>query len=324
MLGHDALEKLQFSFELAAFIVCLLLVIIQQCFLNYYFIHFTEEKQWFWWVAIDAIVVVVMIWLIIFAIKYNRQHKKQFTSADADVPYAFAAWAIYAIVLSIKMALIFRLIVNKMDKNDSFGFRTLQIILGLSAIIFLFLVWSHHYTTHNSPRQIYLNYLSSSVTLDIIDSISFLQLLNDNAIGASANDNQFLQCTILFFACLNFILPTFALLKLRDGKKLLLRWVPLPYDKFYTLLYFLTVNVPYFVIRLYFWAKTNNDVSIFVIKNVVMVLLAIREVWLAFLHWKQNKVGFCENMDKNDNISTLSIMTRYSSAANSKITPQAW
>lgn len=50
-----------------------------------------------------------------------------------------------------------------------------------------------------------------------------------------------MRITVLFFACLNFVLPTFALFKLRYSKGLP-SWVCLPYEKLYTLVYFLVVN----------------------------------------------------------------------------------
>jgi hypothetical protein len=55
--------------------------------------------------------------------------------------------------------------------------------LAMSALIFLFLVEAHHYTQLNSPRQMYLAYLESAITLDILDSIIFLNLLWDSKVG---------------------------------------------------------------------------------------------------------------------------------------------
>lgn len=60
----------------------------------------------------------------------------------------------------------------------------LQLTLSLTAVIFLLMVESHHYTQLASPRQLYLTYLATAVTLDILDSILFLDLLWDTRVGS--------------------------------------------------------------------------------------------------------------------------------------------
>lgn len=323
VMSHRLFGKLQFSFDLASFFVCLMLSVVQQSLLDYYFVHYTHEKHWLWLVVADAAVVAVMIWLVIFALKHNRRSMNECCTEDADLPYAYLVWAIYSIVLSVKIALIYRLFAEQIAANrETFGIRTLQLILSLSAIVFLFLVLSHHYTTHNSPRQTYLNYLSSTVSFDVIDSVSFLQLLTNDATKQSLNEETYaLKHVILFFACFNFVLPTFALLKLRYSKRFPI-WMPLPDEKMYGLLYYLSVNAPYLAIRCYIWGTSDTEVSAFIIKNIIMVLLGVRELWLAILYWKQKKGVFCRNIDKNTVYTTSS--TRESSASSSRIFPLAW
>lgn len=285
------LAKLQLSLELTSFFLCLITIIGQLGLLDYYFVDYLNDKLWLLWIIADVAVLAVMVWLLVIAIKYNRRCMKERCTDDANVKFAFVAWFVYSIVLSAKIAVILRTFADQIKGEKLFGPTAFKIILALSAIIFLFLVLSHHYTQLNSPRQMYLSYLASSVTLDVIDSVLFLQLLIDPDQGKETVDNNFaLQISILVLACFNFILPTFALFKLRYSRGLP-RWVPLPYEKLYTLFYFLTVNVPYLVIRAYVWKKDRNDVSIFIVKNVIMVILAFREVWVSFLAWKQSRAA---------------------------------
>uniref|UniRef100_A0A915JZ18 Uncharacterized protein n=1 Tax=Romanomermis culicivorax TaxID=13658 RepID=A0A915JZ18_ROMCU len=157
----------------------------------------------------------------------------------------------------------------------------------------------------NSPRQTYLSYLASGITLDVIDSVLFLQLLIDPELKDSSKKHTFLPGAIIFFACFNFVLPTFALFKLRYTRRLP-HWMPLPYEKLYTLFYFLTVNLPFLIIRAYVWQKDKNDVSIFIVKNFVMVILAFREVWVSYLQWKENGGYFTKKHNKNDDSSASS------------------
>jgi hypothetical protein len=58
-----------------------------------------------------------------------------------------------------------------------FGRNIFKLNLALAAVVFLFLVEAHHYTQLNSPRQLYLSYLENAITLDLLDSIYFLDLL---------------------------------------------------------------------------------------------------------------------------------------------------
>ena len=99
-----------------------------------------------------------------------------------------------------------------------------------------------------------------------------------------------LEIAILALACFNFVLPTFALLKLRF--KRMPRYVPLPYEKLYSLLYVSMVNIPYLVIRSYLWRFVNDhDVSIFLVKNAIMIYLAVRELWTRLQYWRAKKAG---------------------------------
>ncbi len=203
-----------------------------------------------------------------------------FLLSDANIRFAFFAWFAYSCVLAGKVAVTFRLYESKIDTNSEnlFGQHTYKLTLGLAAVIFLLLVESHHYTVLNSPRQLYLTYLATNVTLDLLDSVYFLELLWNKEALKIIKENFALEITILVFACLNFILPTFALMKLRFRKYP--TWCPLPYPVLYGFFYVLLVNVPYLVIRSFLWYNIKeHDVSIFLIKNAIMIYLGLREVW---------------------------------------------
>lgn len=98
--------------------------------------------------------------------------------SDANIKYAFIGWFVYALLLAGKCATTFCLYYNEIPVNeDLFGRHVFKLNLALAAIVFLFLVEAHHFTQYNSPRQLYLTYLESAITLDIIDSVYFLNLL---------------------------------------------------------------------------------------------------------------------------------------------------
>jgi len=282
--------------DVICFILCLLITIGQMAILDFYFLHYMKDDIWYAWIAGDALVIIVYIALLVVAIKYNQRCMNEVCTSDANIQYAFLGWLVYSGVLVGKVVVTFRTfykdlrVTPPVDSNDGleayFGQHTYKLTLALSAIIFLLLVEAHHYTQLNSPRQLYLTYLSSVITLDLLDSIMFLELLWDRRVRGFIDFP--LEISILVFACLNFVLPTFALLKLRFRK--MPRWLPLPYEKLYALIYVLVVNVPYLVIRAWVWRHVeDHDTSIFIIKNVIMIYLAIREVWTKFQLHRQKK-----------------------------------
>jgi len=196
------------------------------------------------------------------------------------------------------LATCFRLFYDQLppsgpDHNDKlFDDHLFRLGLSLSILIFLFLLESHHYTPVLSPRQLYITYLVTAICLDLVDTIYFLDLLWQ-AMKDNWNLQLWLDITILALACVNFILPTFALMKLRFGR------FPkyfLVSDKVWALLYVLLVNGPYLGIRIYLYVLLefekrgkHYDASIFMIKNVAMIYLAIRELWTRLHYWRQKR-----------------------------------
>ncbi len=73
---------------------------------------------------------------------------------------------------------------NFMTMDSIFGKHTYRLILSLSCPIFLLLVEAHHYTKLNSPRQLYLSHLVGGVTMDILDTIFFMDLLWLDKVGS--------------------------------------------------------------------------------------------------------------------------------------------
>lgn len=124
---------------------------------------------------------------------------------------------------------------------------------------------AHHYTPLGSPRQLYITYLMTAISLDILDTVSFVDLLWQNKVcpfptipplfhttynyecASSIRIFQefdwnlpfWLEITILCIASSNFILPTFALLKLNFGRN---QRILLISDRFWSFLYVVLVS----------------------------------------------------------------------------------
>lgn len=293
--------------KLISLLICFVLMLIQLGFLNFYFIKYTAEPRWYCWILADLLVVGVMLYLIIHAILYNYRCLNGACASEANLQYAFVGWLVYSCVVSAKILTAVYVYAGLITISHEFGLQAYRLTLSASAVIFLMLVLSHHYHKLNSPRQTYISYLASAVTLDILDSILFLDLLYNPKLTGFITGG--LRAAVVIFACVNFVLPTFGLLKLRYGTSLP-HLAFLPYEKLYNMLYFMLVNIPYLgnnwlliislftnakcpilVIRIYLVQYVEDfNVNIFITKNVIGTVVGIRELWMSYLLYKESQL----------------------------------
>ncbi|KAJ1353866.1 hypothetical protein KIN20_010632 [Parelaphostrongylus tenuis] len=88
-------------------------------------------------------------------------------------------------------------------------------------------------------------------------------------------------------------MPTFALLKLRFGRYPRLLYVN---DKIWGLIYVLIVNGPFLGLRIYLYVLLeveqrgrHYDLSLFAVKNIAMIYLALREIWTRLQYWRMKR-----------------------------------
>ncbi|KIH64900.1 hypothetical protein ANCDUO_04781 [Ancylostoma duodenale] len=192
-----------------------------------------------------------------------------------------------------KQAHEFDLPPGPLDNNDKlFDDHLFKLGLSLSVLIFLFMLEAHHYTPLMSARQLYITYLSTAICLDLVDNIYFLDLLWQS-FKDSWNLPLWLDITILTVASVNFVMPTFALLKLRFGRYPRLLYIS---DKVWSLLYVLIVNGPFLGLRIYLYVLLevqqkgrHYDFSLFAVKNVAVIYLAMRELWTRLQYWRMKR-----------------------------------
>lgn len=111
------------------------------------------------------------------------------------------------------------------------------------------------------------------VYLDVMDAVQLLFLLKDPS--GQMTKSQ-LQHGVVAVACLNLILPTFVLAMslCKCSDKCLKIW------KF---VYSLTVNLSMVIVRASGWHQQSGDVSVFLVKNVVVLLIILKELWRLFV-----------------------------------------
>ncbi|XP_013790547.1 uncharacterized protein LOC106474402 [Limulus polyphemus] len=213
------------------------------------------------------------------------------------LPSCYMVWILYSLLVITKIILLFKLeIPQNLDVSSSrFSPQLLKLLLAASAVVFLLLVESHHESDSQSARQSYINLLSASTTFEIFDSVTFLGILftNESRIVLPLG----LFNGILALSCINFILPTIALYKL-SLSAFGLKPVSLGLSLLYKFAHLFLVNVPYLWIRVHLWTFFDRDISLFLMKNIIAIVILIRLSIPEVILWWQLQREKSENDDK--------------------------
>ena len=244
--------------------------------LNYYMAVHKSVWYWLWSIADVAILVAFTIAFLksFHFLKKTEQEqdreakleRKKQVITKAELPLGWIAWLVYSILLASRMAILFQDVVQRLDEKDFFGPNTLKLTLASSAFIFLLLIATHHDAPYGSSRQSFISSVSRGSTMDILDTVAILDILfiTESHIFLTFEMHK----TIIAIAFINLILPTVPLLVLnqtRFGKDDMTTTLKISH----TLVYMLFINVPLFIIRLILWNVRNQNISVFLIKNVL-------------------------------------------------------
>lgn len=215
-------------------------------------------------------------------------------------PLSYATWFSYSLVLVIKVAVIFKLnIVNSLPSDSFFGPQVMKFSLGLTAFVFFIFVESHYDAARNSLQAVYIGTLIKGNVLEVLDSITFLSLLFVSETRMMFTYNY--ENVIIAFACINLLLPNICLYKLSqsDYGRITTSAV-LSFT--YKMLHLLLVNIPYMAVRIYLWSTMGTDVSVFLIKNVVHIVMTLMDAKSDFLILR----AACPNKQQRMDMSTVS------------------
>lgn len=292
--------------DIFSFLFTLLLLLLQMGLIDCYYLHYLKDNVWWTWVVGDVVLLLLFIGLLILAFRKNQECMEESSAADGRVKYAWIAWLVYSLLLVGKVATCFRLFYDQLrplssihNTTDNYNSKILddhllKLGLCLSALIFVFLLEAHHYTPLGSTRQLYITYLMTAIALDILDTVSFIDLLWQNK-ELSWSFPLWLEITILCIGCANLVLPTFALLKLSFTRNQRILMIS---DRVWSFFYVLLVNGPFLGFRIYLyilvkWIEKDKgreyDASIFAIKNIAMIYIALRELWVRLHYWRQKR-----------------------------------
>jgi hypothetical protein len=157
---------------------------------------------------------------------------------------------------------------------------SIKLCLASMTIVFLLLIELHR--NHRSKRSYEcLKELTTSIVFEIFDSIDLLDLLlPDSLFDVNFNKTtlpDWLSVIILTLVAFNLLLPTIGLFQMSqsnfDSHKLGLRM-----NIIHNSLRIGLINIPYMLLRIYFWITTKREISVFLLKNALLIFVCIRHI----------------------------------------------
>ena len=256
--------------------LCTGLTLLQAVSANWYLMHHLSFK-WAAMFAADAVVIVVFIYSFIMAAANVQREKKSkhLTFFDAKhQPLTFAAWLLYAAVLDVKVCVIFLTFSTHLDEDNFFGPNTCKTTLALAGLVFITFLHTQHDVRDGNRKALILT-LTSMVVVDILDCVEYL----DNLFEKDVRDTfpSGLGDAMIVVCCINFLLPTIPLLTLsltRFG----LHPLPEKLELLHKISLAYLVNLPLFTTRMIMWHGLRQGISIFTLKNFVVMGVVTFEV----------------------------------------------
>lgn len=266
-------------YQIPTRILCVLLVLLQGVVLEYYLVKY-KNIYWSSWIVADIAVILVFVTAFIISYRHLLLSKdavvKNTPIQTGALPLGYLAWFVYSAFLAIRVAIIFKDFAFQLKEEDFFGPNTLKINISLAAFVFMLLLLSHHDAEIDSERKHIIAELTGTVIFDVLDSVDVLDVLfNKEAIE---DFPVHMDTAIVVIACINLILPTLPLMTLSRthyGHKRAPREILM----LHKMLLVFFVNLPLLNIRLLLWHLLSKEISVFPIKNLIVIFLVFHDLY---------------------------------------------
>ncbi|XP_022085379.1 cat eye syndrome critical region protein 6 homolog [Acanthaster planci] len=288
-------------------LICLAVLAGQSAFLDHVLIHYgqgTGFKRGYEWIIIDVIVFV--FWLSAFMASRRQAGQPIYplpkTKQDLfyEFPFAYSCWLVYACVFVAKVIRIIHNIDVTGIHEGIFSPIVLKIAVSLSSILFLLLAYSHHEGVEKQEYKLQVQKLGTMASLAMLDSADLLDMI------VTGDQEHILpyhvRAAIVAFGCICFIIPTIPLFALRflASKQPRYPSQPKPKNKkkgnkdrrdseeqdshwegaflLKSVLFLLLVDIPFFAIRFHLWLQKGMTASVFLTKNLLMLVRALLDL----------------------------------------------
>lgn len=194
----------------------------------------------------------------------------------------------------------------KFQDKKTYSSEVIALILAGASIVFLLWVEAHRNLEDEYQKKLSktcIDDLISHTVFEIFDAVVFLDLIipEDQAEleADKINISYGLKMTILSLGALNFLMPTLGLYRLSRthfGEKyakirVINERTGLPSTRglditiIYHLLRLFAVNIPYLVIRIHMASFIGKDLSVFILKNILGIWVALRSLIPEIKEW---------------------------------------
>ncbi|XP_052068353.1 transmembrane protein 121B-like [Mytilus californianus] len=278
-MANVCIHMCESMYQIPSRVLCFLIIILQGGVLDYYLISH-KTVYWYGWVAAD--VAILFVFIVAFIISYRhllivRQSSNSQAPVQAgNLPLGYFAWFVYSVALVARVAIIFSDFAQFLVETDFFGPNTLKITISLACAVFLLLLMMHHDAQPGTMRMHRIQEFSGTVVFDILDSVDMLDVLFDPKDRFDLPSGMCMA--IISISCINFILPIFPLMTLSNShfgykntsESLLI---------LHKLLLIFVVNLPFLIMRLLIWHVVQKDVSIFIVKNLLVIIVNFYQLY---------------------------------------------
>ncbi|XP_045164167.2 uncharacterized protein LOC123528478 [Mercenaria mercenaria] len=278
-MANVCLKMCNSMYQIPTRILCLVLLLLQGVVLDYYLVKH-KNKYWASWIVADIAVIVVFVTAFIISYRHLQVAKdavvKNTPVQTGALPLGYLAWFVYSGFLATRVAIIFKDFAFQLKEEDFFGPNTLKINISLAAFVFMLLLLCHHDAEVDSERKHVIVELTGTVVFDVLDSVDVLDILFDKE--AIEDFTAHMDTAIIVIACINLVLPTLPLMtlsRMHYGH----RRAPREISMLHKLLLVFLVNLPLLIIRLLLWHLLSKDISIFPMKNVVVIFLVFHDLY---------------------------------------------
>lgn len=270
-------------------LLCLFLTSLQAAILNWYLMDYLN---YIWAVMFAADIVVVGLFIASFIMATNVIHQekkiKQPEYSDSrNQPLTYIAWLVYALVLDVKVCVLFATVSTHLDEDYFFGPNTCKTAMAIAGLVFITFLHTQHDVRDGSRKALILT-LTATVLVDVLDSVEYLENLFEKEVRDTFP--PYLDDAMIGVFCINFLLPTIPLLTLsltRFGLK------PLPerLQLLHKISLAYLVNLPLLTTRIITWHGLSQGISIFTLKNIVVmgvITFEVLEKWYTEEEKQQN------------------------------------
>ncbi|XP_031558894.1 uncharacterized protein LOC116295262 [Actinia tenebrosa] len=217
------------------------------------------HSHWYNVLILLAVPTLVVWWLLL------RKNNKQ-------LQQLWMVWGCYILTMIIPMVgLIYGGLRKKLDGNHFFGPNVLMMTTCGSPAIALLLLSSANDTAQDNVAL--FAEICCNTILDLFDDIELLDML------LSQNESTFhlpssLEVSILVCVCISLLLSTLEMAEKKHDRDCGCKYRKRIYFLRLLLQMFL-VNIALLIIRLVVWLKYKHNASIFIAKNLIVIVMSI-------------------------------------------------